>query len=254
MAQREEETSARAFSCPDARVSWRRCQSPPHGAPSPSAPLHVSPLGRPCVHEPRSRLAPEHGAAGNSPQTSRGPGVDRGQTTRSCGPGMDQGWGESWSSGGRRQMSPARKTWLHRVVSRGSCSFRHSYGPFARARAPSRGRPRTDPRPHSRAWGTLKGQWAPVMVDPTRAQVQGGTLMSGVHKGGQAPEPPGQLSSWAAGVCTPRWHLGSPRWHPGSSRWCPGPPRCLPMCGSGWPAGKEETLEGLVPVGSQRLI
>ena len=82
-------------------------------------------------------------------------------------------------------MPPASKTWQRRVVSRGSCGFRHSDA-FACTRAPSRGRPRTDPRPHGRAWGTQKGQLVMVMVDPT----EGLDLEIRAAPGAAPPRPP----------------------------------------------------------------
>lgn len=108
MAQREEETSARAFSSltlafPSVAAGHPLTVCP---GPSPSVPLRVSSLGMPCVREPRSRLAPDHGVACSSPQTSLGPGVDRGRTTRSCGPGMGQGW--RGRAGARAQVGECR--------------------------------------------------------------------------------------------------------------------------------------------------
>lgn len=119
---------------------------------------------------------------------------------------------------------------------------------FCSCLRPAEGRPKLDPGPHSRAWGTLKGQWGAVMADPTGAQVQGGTLTSGVweHKGGRAPEPPGWLSGWASryvphsGARVPTLAPGVPTLHP----------RAWERV-AGWEGGK---LEGLVTMDSQSLI
>lgn len=158
------------FLLPDARVSQRRCWSPPHGVPRPLSLCPSAGLLSGDALRPRAPFPP-------GPRPRRGVQQPSDLPRAGCGQGPDhsllRAWngsglaGESRSSGAGGRVPPARKTWQRRVVSRGSCGFRHSDAPFARARAPSRGRPRTDPRPHSRAWGTQKGQLAMVMADPT---------------------------------------------------------------------------------------
>lgn len=118
MAQKEEEASALRFLLPMLMLFPSVAAGHPltvRPDPSPSVPLQASSLGQPCVREPCSRLAPDHGAA-CSPQTSRGPAVNGGRTTRSCrnGSGLV---GESRSSGAAGQVPPVRRgcgRWCHR--------------------------------------------------------------------------------------------------------------------------------------------
>ena len=213
--------SALSPSCA-AAVSQRRCWSP-LTAPRP---LSVCPsagvLSGPALH-PRAPLPP-----GPHPQC----GVQPADLPRAgCERWLLQEWiragGGSRGSGTAGQVPPVRR--------RGCGGRRHGGAASSDTQpllllvpSPLRGRPRLDPGPHSRAWGTLKGQWGAVMADPMGAQVQGGTLTSGVweHKGGRAPEPPGWLSSWASRYAP---HTGARGPHTASP--CAG-------AGGGWVGGK----------------
>lgn len=215
-------------------VSQRRCRSPPHGAPRPLSLCPSAGVLSGAALCPRAPFPP-----GPRPWRGMQPtDLPRAGCERRTDHSLLQKWiraGGGEPELGRSRASPTRETWLRRVVSQGSCGFRHSDAPSARACAPPRGQPRLDPRPHSRAWGTLKGQWGAVMADPTGAQVQGGTLTSGVweHKGGRAPEPPGWLSGWASRYAP---HTGAQGTHAGAR----GPHAASPCTGAGGRLGRRK--------------
>lgn len=230
MAQKEEAASAARFPFLCCRCFPAPPPVAPHGA---QAPVPLSLCRRPlwAALRPRAPLPP-----GPRPQRGVQPADLPRAGCEPAGPlapaGTDQGWWGEPGLGCSRASPTSEKTWLRRVASRGSCVFRHSAAPSACAFAPSRGWPRLDPGPRSRAWGTLKGQWGAVMADPMGAQVQGGTFKSGVweHKGGWAPEPPGWLSSWASRYAP---HTGAR-----------GPHTASPCAGAGGRLGRRKALRG----------
>lgn len=167
--------------------------------------------------------------------------MDRGQATRSCGPGMDQGWGGSWSSraGARAKCPPAKEdVAVPGGVTGGAaasdtrtalCSCPHPVEAEAQGHGPP-------------GWQGLRhpeGSVGTVMADPTRAQVHGGTLVPGSEgtrwTGPLSPRPALQLGSRCV---RPTPGARVPTLAPGVLHAeAQGPPRCLPV--REWLASRE---------------